>query len=379
MSRLALLLVLSCALAVGLLPPPTPAQASGDYRQVVDLTFPLTDDTPVRYRDDYDQCRRRNTSGCVRHHQSTDLMVALGTPVHAVVGGRVRMHRQSRSGPPSWGWHLIIEGDDGREYWYLHLGTQHGPWDRAIADGVEEDGRVERGQLIGYAGCSGSAICGGGEHLHLEIHDSSVQDPYDHHDEERINPYPSLVAAERRGDHPDGHDGPFRDVRPDHRHVTDIVALAASGVTRGCGHDRFCPDAAVTRQQMASFLTRAMALPPADRHFSDVSSSNRHRRDIGALAARGITAGCGGDRFCPGAPVTRAQMASFIVRARGLPDARVGRFSDVPANHRHARDIAALAAAGVTRGCGSSSFCPDQPVTRAQMASFIVRAFGDEL
>jgi len=341
-----------------------------DYQQVVDLTFPFEEGVPVRYRDDYD-----TTRGGGRHHQSTDLMVALGTPVHAAMGGTVRwMSGDPLTGPPSYGWMVRIAGDDGRSYAYVHLGEQDGPWDEAYARGILPGARVDRGQLLGWAGCSGSATCGGGEHLHFEIHDSNVIDPYDHHDHERINPVWSLMAAEQRGDYP--FEGLFRDVEAGSIHAANIEALALSGITRGCGVDNFCPQDPVTRQQMASFLKRGLDLgiPGAPHGFADVPVSNVHGADIAALAAAGITRGCSAASFCPGEPVTRKQMASFLLRALDLEPAPTGVFSDVAATEVHGADIAALAAAGITKGCGGDRFCPDDVVTRQQMASFLVRA-----
>jgi hypothetical protein len=104
-----------------------------------------------------------------------------------------------------------------------------------------------------------------------------------------------------------------------------------------------------------------------------------HQTDIEAIAAAGITKGCNppaNDRFCPEEPVTRAQMASFLARALDLPLATAGAFSDV-GDSVHSDDIARLAGAGITRGCNppaNDRFCPEEPVTRAQMASFLVRA-----
>lgn len=358
------------ALGAVLLPAPAAEAASTDYEQVVDITFPFEEGTTVRYRDDYDASR-----GGGRYHQATDLMVPLGTPVHAAMGGTVRwMSGDPVTGPASYGWMVRIAGDDGRAYAYVHLGEQDGQWDGAYAKGIVPGARVDRGQLIGWAGCSGSATCGGGEHLHFEIHDNTVKDPYDYHDHERINPYWSLVAAEQRGDYPFG--GRFRDVSASSRHLADIEALADSGITKGCGAERFCPSSGVTRQQMASFLTRGVPLATSTtpHGFTDVASSNRHGGDIAALSDAGVTKGCGGSNFCPTAAVTRQQMASFLVRALDLPPAPDNTFSDVSRNNRHAADIAALAAAGITKGCGGDRFCPDDIVTRAQMASFLVRA-----
>ncbi len=157
--------------------------------------------------------------------------------------------------------------------------------------------------------------------------------------------------------------------------VSSIEALAAAGITSGCGDDRFCPDDPVTRGQMAAFLVRALDVPDAGgSRFSDVEGSV-FEASVEALAAAGITSGCGDDRFCPDDPVTRGQMAAFLVRALDVPDAGGSRFSDVEGSVFEA-SVEALAAAGITSGCGDDRFCPDDPVTRGQMAAFLVRALG---
>jgi len=164
-------------------------------------------------------------------------------------------------------------------------------------------------------------------------------------------------------------------------HEAAIEAIADAGITKGCnpaeGNTRFCPKDAVTREQMATFLVRALGLPVGTASFVDVDGV--HVADIGALAAAGITKGCnpaeGNTRFCPKDAVTREQMATFLVRALELPSA-VSDFVDVAGVH--AADVGALAAAGITKGCnpaeGNTRFCPKEPVTREQMASFLSRA-----
>src|SRR5690606_3999374 len=139
----------------------------------------------------------------------------------------------------------------------------------------------------------------------------------------------------------------------------------------GCGPDRFCPDQPVTRGQMAAFLVRALDLPPADTTFAD-TKGHTFAADIAALARSGITRGCGPDRFCPDQPVTRGQMAAFLVRALDPPPADTT-FADTN-GHTFAADTPALPGALPTCGCGPDRFCPDQPVTRGQMAAFLVRA-----
>jgi S-layer homology domain len=98
-------------------------------------------------------------------------------------------------------------------------------------------------------------------------------------------------------------------------HEADINRLAASGITLGCAVARFCPGASVTRQEMASFLSRALGLPPATIDYFTDDDGSSHQGDINRLATRRVTTGCADGRFCPTATVTRGQMAAFLHRA----------------------------------------------------------------
>ena len=100
-------------------------------------------------------------------------------------------------------------------------------------------------------------------------------------------------------------------------HEADINRLAASAITGGCGATTFCPRSAVTREQMASFLVRALHLPATTADYFTDDESSAHEADINRLAASGITGGCGGTSFCPRVAVTREQMAAFLHRAIG--------------------------------------------------------------
>jgi D-alanyl-D-alanine carboxypeptidase len=155
----------------------------------------------------------------------------------------------------------------------------------------------------------------------------------------------------------------------------DIEWLAARGVTRGCTTTTFCPRQPVTRGQMASFLVRMFGFPaaPAGDPFRDDDAS-AHEGDINRLYAAGITAGCGPGRFCPNGAVTREQMASFLVRALGL---RYGAGNDYVGDDdgsSHEGDIDRLFFAGVTGGCDADRVCPRSVVTREQMAAFLHRS-----
>jgi hypothetical protein len=176
--------------------------------------------------------------------------------------------------------------------------------------------------------------------------------------------------------------GPFDDVSAGHPFADEIGWLAGRGITRGCNppdNTRYCPEDVVSRQQMASFLVRALNTPPAtgDRFGDD---DGVHEGDIDALAAAGVARGCNppdNDRFCPLSSITRAEMAAFLVRGLGLGDSGGGNtFVDDDASE-FSVDIARLAAAGITRGCNppdNDRFCPNEPITRGQMAAFLRRA-----
>ncbi len=165
---------------------------------------------------------------------------------------------------------------------------------------------------------------------------------------------------------------------------SDIERLAAAGITSGCNpptNNRFCPNDHLTRGQMAAMMVRALNLTATDgTDFTDDNESV-FEADIEKLAAAGITRGCNpphNDRFCPDQSLTRGQMAAMIVRALNLAGTSGTDFTDDNDSVFEA-DIEHLAAAGITSGCNpptNNRFCPDQRVTRAQMAAFLVRALG---
>ena len=171
-----------------------------------------------------------------------------------------------------------------------------------------------------------------------------------------------------------------------HTFASDIEWLAESGITRGCNpplNTRFCPDDVVTRGQMAAFLHRALPdlATSGSTDFRDDNGST-FESDIEWLAATGVTRGCNpptNDRFCPDDVVTRGQMAAFLHRA--LPDLATSGSTDFRDDNGSTfeSDIEWLAATGVTRGCNppaNDRFCPDEPVTRGAMAAFLNRALG---
>jgi hypothetical protein len=150
---------------------------------------------------------------------------------------------------------------------------------------------------------------------------------------------------------------------------------------------RYCPDNPVTRGQMAVFLLKGIHgagySPPlvgGSTGFADVPTNYWSAAWIKQLAAEGITGGCATGVYCPEDQVTRAQMAVFLLRSKHgsgyQPPNAVGLFPDVPAGYWARNWIEQLAVESITAGCGGGNYCPEVPVTRAQMAIFLVRTFN---
>jgi hypothetical protein len=181
----------------------------------------------------------------------------------------------------------------------------------------------------------------------------------------------------------------FSDVADSYWAWSFIERLVNAGITSGCGGGSYCPESNVTRAQMAVFLERGMRgasySPPAvgnSTGFGDVRTDHWAGAWIKQLAADSITSGCGSGNYCPESPVTRAQMAVFLLKAKhgasyAPPDAGNSTgFGDVQPGYWAAAWIKQLVVEGITAGCGSGNYCPENPVTRAQMAVFLVRTFN---
>ena len=178
----------------------------------------------------------------------------------------------------------------------------------------------------------------------------------------------------------------FTDVSSSYWAYQWVEALNDSGITGGCGSGTYCPDNSVTRAEMAIFLLKgrhgSSYSPPAPSGtvFGDVPSNYWAARWIEQLSAEGITGGCGSNNYCPEGTVTRAQMAVFLLKAKHgssySPPPATGVFTDVPTNYWAAAWIERLAAEGITSGCSSGKYCPENSITRAEMAVFLARTFS---
>jgi hypothetical protein len=166
-----------------------------------------------------------------------------------------------------------------------------------------------------------------------------------------------------------------------------IEALSAAGITTGCAPGLYCPVSQVTRAEMAVFLGRGLhggaftPSPPTGAVFTDVPASYWAAAWIEQFAADGITTGCAPNKYCPDALVSRAEMAVFLLRAKHgaaytPPPATGTRFTDVPSSYWAAAWIEQLAAEGITTGCAPNQYCPDNSVFRDQMAAFLTRTFA---
>jgi hypothetical protein len=166
-----------------------------------------------------------------------------------------------------------------------------------------------------------------------------------------------------------------------------VETLLHKGVTGGCGGTNYCPSTPTTRDQMSVFVLVAKEgagyTPVAcgTPVFADVSASNPFCRFIEELSRRGVVSGCGSGNYCPGSPVTRDQMAIFVLRtldpALNPPACSTpSMFPDVPATSPFCRWVEELARRGVVTGCGGGNYCPSASVTREQMGVFISATFG---
>jgi uncharacterized delta-60 repeat protein len=179
----------------------------------------------------------------------------------------------------------------------------------------------------------------------------------------------------------------FLDVPQDYLFHEQVCSLAQAGITGGCGNGNYCPDDSVTRAQMAVFLLKSKHgvdfIPPACHGvFPDVPCPSQFADWIEELAAEQISAGCGSGYYCPDAAVTRDQMAVFLLKtehgAGYVPPVCQGIFGDVACPSQFANWIEALYGEHITGGCQASPllYCPGDPNTRGQMAVFLTKTFN---
>lgn len=169
----------------------------------------------------------------------------------------------------------------------------------------------------------------------------------------------------------------FTDVKNDHWAYNEIQYWTELKVITGYGDGSFKPDQPLSRAHAAILLSKAMKLDtsnPVDPGFSDVPTDHMYYKEIATIAKMGIVTGKPDGRFDPNGTLTRAQMAAVLTRAYGLEGTIPQNFADVPNDYWAYKEIAALAANGITTGYKEdNTFRPQKPVTRAQFSAFLYR------
>ena len=298
---------------------------------VYDIVFPVAG--AHTYTDTWGDARSGG-----RTHEGTDIMAEKMVPVVAAADGavvEVRGFDETGAVIPGSGGQWLIVDHGGWQTWYLHLNNDTAGTDdglgvgiapeivaahaEAAAAGTDLAFPVEAGSLIGWVGDSGNAE-ESGSHLHFEIREGASK-----WEGVAINSYPSLQAASS----PDQvttlvnpWNGTFSD-DDGSVHEDNIEVLAAEGVTRGCNppaNTEYCPQRLITRGEIAAFIRRTLALPtsPTD-HFTDDGGSVFHD-DIESITAAGIGFGCTETTYCPDEPLRRDEMAEMLVRAFAATD-----------------------------------------------------------
>jgi uncharacterized repeat protein (TIGR01451 family) len=164
----------------------------------------------------------------------------------------------------------------------------------------------------------------------------------------------------------------------------DIEWLYSAGITKGCNppvNDKYCPEDSLSRGQLAAMLARGLDLPSTTTDYFTDDDGSVFESAINRVAAAGITKGCNppaNDNFCPDDLVTRGEIAAMFDRALDLPATTTDYFTDDDTSIFEA-SINRLAAAGITKGCNppdNDQYCPDGNLTRGQIAAFFRRALG---
>ena len=170
---------------------------------------------------------------------------------------------------------------------------------------------------------------------------------------------------------------PFADVSTDAYYYEAVKWAAENSITGGIGNGLFGPELTCSRGQIVTFLWRAAGSPEptALSTFTDVAADAYYAKAVAWAVENGVTTGTGDGKFSPDAPCTRGQAVTFLWRALGQLTGDTASFADVPADSYFAQAVAWAAQSGVTTGVGNNLFAPGGDCTRAQIVTFLWRAY----
>ena len=176
---------------------------------------------------------------------------------------------------------------------------------------------------------------------------------------------------------------PFTDVPGGAWYETPVLWAVENSITAGTGNGNFSPNQTCTRGQVVTFLWRAVGEPEPESNenpFSDVASGDYFYKAVLWAVENGITSGTGNGNFSPNNPCTRDQVVTFLWRAMGKPTAenRNNPFSDVAEGIYYYEPVLWAVEQGITSGTSATTFAPGSPCTRAQVVTFLYRAMAEE-
>ena len=372
---------------------PVAAAATETGAPTVPILFPM--EQRVNWTDTFGAARSGG-----RTHAGNDLMAPKMTPLLAVVDGKIdwlNLTGQLSSYNSLPYYNILLRGDDGNDYFYIHLnndtpGTDDGQGgvQYAYAPGLTNGTRVKAGDVIGYVGDSGNAE-DVGSHLHFEIHlggyvtagSGQTRTP------SAIDPYASLKAAPTLAEWTVAGKPPLGTgtTAPGSSSTTSSTTTTTTVKPTTTTTTTVKPTTTTTTASTnpTSTTTATTVAGTSVPGYTDVLTTDWFYADFAQARAAGVVTASADNRFRPYSKVSRALFAAYVVRAMAPGElqnasaatATGGAFQDVATDYWACAEIEAAARLGLVRGTGDgSTYSPDELVSRAQMATMICRALG---
>ncbi|MGM9553263.1 MAG: S-layer homology domain-containing protein, partial [Faecousia sp.] len=170
---------------------------------------------------------------------------------------------------------------------------------------------------------------------------------------------------------------PFVDVPNDAYYFDAVLWAVENGITNGTSDTTFSPDASCTRAQAVTFLWRAVGCPSPKSNampFKDVVKGSYYETAVLWAVENGITKGTSATTFSPDDICNRAQIATFLWRSQGMPDAGTKNpFTDATSGEYYYDAVLWAVENGITKGTSATTFSPKENCTRAQIVTFLYR------